>query len=124
MKRHILTRTCPRGIVHSFGKFPMRHGSVASIKPTVENRSEIDFQENIFRQNVINDLQKVTHRINSFGMTSGMSSLSDHLSYHHFFRQSSLIRVVHSCYYFQFALPIFEAVKIKIRPSPFELITS
>ena len=53
----------------------MRHGSVASIKPTVENRSEIDFQENIFRQNVINDLQKVTKGINSFNMTSGMSSL-------------------------------------------------
>ena len=60
----------------------MRHGSVASIKPTVENRSEIDFQENIFRQNVINDLQKVTQRINSLSMTSGMSSLSDHLSDH------------------------------------------
>ena len=115
MKRHILNRTCPRGIVHSFGKFPMRHGSVASIKPTVETRSEIDFQENIFRQNVINDLQKVTQRINPFSMTSGMSSLSDHLRSHHYFQQSSLIRVVHSYYYFRFALPIFEAVKIKIR---------
>lgn len=93
----------------------MRHGSVASIKPTVENRSEIDFQENIFRQNVINDLQKVTQRINPFSMTSGMSSLSDHLRSHHYFQQSSLIRVVHSYYYFRFALPIFEAVKIKIR---------
>ena len=90
MKRNILCRTCPRGIVHSFGKFPMRHGSVASIKPTVENRSEIDFQENIFRQNVINDLQKVTKGINSFNMTSGMSSISDHLSDHHFFRLNHL----------------------------------
>ena len=90
MKQQILCRTCPRGIVHSFGKFPMRHGSVASIKPTVENRSEIDFQENIFRQNVINDLQKVTKGINSFNMTSGMSSISDHLSDHHFFRLNHL----------------------------------
>ena len=77
MKRHILYRTSPG--VHSFGMFPMRHGSVASIKPTtVENRSEIDFQENIFRQNTINDIQNVTKAINSFKMTSGMSSLSDH----------------------------------------------
>ena len=77
MKRHILYRTSPG--VHSFGMFPMRHGSVASIKPTtVENRSEIDFQENIFRQNTINDIQNVTKAINSFNMTSGMSSLSDH----------------------------------------------
>ena len=68
----------------------MRHGSVASIKPTVENRSEIDFQENIFRQNVINDLQKVTKGINSYNMTSGMSSISDHLSDHHFFLQNPL----------------------------------
>ena len=79
MKRHIFCRTCPR--VHSFGKFPMRHGSVASIKPTVENRSEIDFQENIFRQNIINDLQNVKNTItNPFNMSTGMSSPSDHFS--------------------------------------------
>ena len=57
----------------------MRHGSVASIKPTVENRSEIDFQENIFRQNIINDLQTVKNTItNPFNMSTGMSSQSPH----------------------------------------------
>ena len=57
----------------------MRHGSVASIKPTVENRSEIDFQENIFRQNIINDLQTVKNTItNPFNMSTGMSLPSDH----------------------------------------------